>query len=223
MKAPVIGLPTIAALLLALCGPPLLSIVSQRVLGDSTSVTRMLPFDLILWAMLALVLAVVIYVERQPLASIGLKQPRGTTIIWAVLLVLSINFILAPALMWIVNKAGLSGYERGLTRLSELPLWYRVFLAISAGVIEEIFYRGYAVERLASLTGSYWLGGLIAVVAFGLAHFPGWGFGPALVFLFDGAAATLFYVWKRDLLALIIAHVIGDTIGLVVLPPLSLS
>jgi uncharacterized protein len=150
MKAPVIGLPTIAALFLALCGPPLLSIVSQRVLGDSTSVARMLPFDLILWAMLALVLAVVIYVERQPLASIGFRQPRRATIVWAVLLVLSINFTLAPALMWVANKVGLSGYEHGLTRLSEFPIWYRVFLAFSAGVIEEIFYRGYAVERLAS-------------------------------------------------------------------------
>lgn len=173
--------------------------------------------------MLAVVLTVVVCAERQTLASIGLRRPRGSTIIWGLLLVFSINFLLAPAMMWVVNKSGLPGYERGLTRLLELPIWYRMFLAVSAGVVEETLYRGYAVERLASLTGSYWLGGLIAVVAFGLAHIPGWGLGPALVFLVDGAAATLFYVWRRDLLALMIAHVIGDAIGLALLPPVSHS
>jgi membrane protease YdiL (CAAX protease family) len=40
-----------------------------------------------------------------------------------------------------------------------------------------------------------------------------------LVFLIATAITTLFYIWKRDLLALIVAHAIGDTIGLVVLPP----
>lgn len=215
------ALPTIGALLLALGGPPLLAIISSRLLGDSTSLARMLPFDLILWAMLVGVLAVVVFAEKQTLASIGFRWPRGSTIIWGVLLVIGINFLLGPAVMWGLNQLGLSGYERGFRLLSKFPIWYRLFLAVSAGVIEETLYRGYAVERLASLTGSYWLGGLIAVVAFGLAHIPGWGIGPALVFLVDGAAATLFYVWRRDLLALIIAHVIGDTIGVVVLPSIS--
>ncbi len=221
MKASATALPTIATLLLALGGPPLLTIIGRRVLGDSTSVARMLPFDLMLWAMLAVVLIVIVCAERQTLASIGLRRPRVSTFIWGALLVLGINFLLSPAVMWVVNRSGLAGYERGLTQLLKLPAWYRVFLAVSAGIVEEVLYRGYAVERLASLTGSYWLGGSIAMAAFALAHLPGWGPGPSLVFLVDAAAATLFYVWKRDLLALIIAHVIGDTIGLVVLPPIS--
>jgi membrane protease YdiL (CAAX protease family) len=190
-------------------------------LGDSPSVAMALPFDLILWGLLAIIFVVVVRVERQPLASIGLKPLGWPTIMWSLGLVFTITFVLAPAMTRFVERSGLPGYEHGLQRLLELPAWYRVFLAFTAGVVEESLYRGYAVERLASLTGSYWFGGLIAVLAFGLAHIPGWGIGPALVAFGTGAVTTLFYVWKRDLLAIIIAHVIGDIVGLVLLPPVS--
>jgi uncharacterized protein len=218
MRAKAGALPTTATLVLALGGPPLLALVSRQMLRGSTSIARMLPFDLVLWAILGAVLTVVVSVERQSLSSVGLRQPSASTIGWGLLLLFGINFVLSPATMWIVNKTGLGGFEHGLRQLLAIPVWYRVFLAVSAGVVEETLYRGYAVERLASLTGSYWVGGLVAVVAFGAAHIPVWGPGPALVFLVDGAAATLFYVWKRDLLALVVAHALGDVFGLVVLP-----
>ena len=212
---------TIATLFLALGGPPLLAVISQYILGSSPNIYLLLPFDLILWAMFAIVLVVVIYVERLPLASIGIKRPRFTTIFWGLVLVLGINFMLSPIVMGIVTKLGLSGYQHGLTPLLQIPVWYQIFLAVSAGITEEVFYRGYAVERLTSLTGNIWIGSLIAVLAFGFSHIPGWGIGPSLVFMIDGAVVTLFYTWKRDLVTLIIAHVIGDTIGLVVLPPIN--
>ena len=86
---------------------------------------------------------------------------------------------------------------------------------MSAGVVEEPLYRGYAIERLSAWTGSRWRGGALALLVFGAAHLPGWGLGPALVFTIAGAAGTVFYLWKGDLVALMIAHAVGDTIGLV--------
>jgi membrane protease YdiL (CAAX protease family) len=213
------ALPALATLALALGGPPAIAVAARRGIGDSTSVAAALPFDLLLWGLFAAVLASVIRVERKPLASIGFKTPGWSTVVWSLLLLLGINFMLAPAVMWAAANAGIAGYEAGLTPLLALPAWYRVFLAVSAGVIEETLYRGYAVERLALLTGSYWSSGAIAVLVFGVAHIPFWGIGPALVSLAAGAAATFFYVWKRDLPALIVAHAVGDTLGLVVVPP----
>jgi len=215
----VTALPTIAALLLALGGPPLLTIVSAKVLGESQSVVTLLPFDLLMWALLGVILVIVVFVERKPVSSIGLATPRWSTLAWGLLLALVVTFVLAPLVTAAMGRFGLPGYERGLRPLLALPAWYRVLLAVTAGAVEEPLYRGYAVERLAWLTGSYWRGGLIAVVAFGLAHIPGWGIGPALVALLAGVVQTLFYVWKRDLLANIIAHAIGDIVGLVLLPP----
>jgi uncharacterized protein len=219
MKPSAPGLPTLGALLLALAGPPLLTIVARRTLGDALSVARILPFDLALWAMLAVVLWVVVRVERQPLASIGLHRPRWSTLAWALVLLVGISFVVVPAVLRLAYAAGLPGYESGLARLMRLPAWYRVFLAVSAGVVEEVLYRGYAVERLAALTGSRWRGGALAVGVFTLAHVPAWGVGPLPVFLVASAVATAFYLWKRDLVALMIAHALGDAIGLVWLPP----
>lgn len=213
----------ITAILLALGGPPLLTIVAKSILGDSPSMVMTLPFDLILWGLLAAILIVVVRIERQPLASIGLKPPRWTTLLWGLALTFAITFVLAPAMTWLADRAGLPGYEPGLQQLLGLPAWYRVFLAVTAGVVEEALYRGYAVERLTALTGSHWLGGSIAVIVFGLAHLPGWGVGPTLVAFIAGSVATLFYVWKRDLLALMIAHVIGDIVGVALLPPVDLG
>jgi membrane protease YdiL (CAAX protease family) len=211
--------PTVATLLLALFAPPLLAIVGRWRLGDAPRVAQALPLDLALWAMLGVVLWVVVRVERQPLASIGLRRPRASTLAWAMVLLAGTHFVIVPVTLRLAHVAGFPGYESGLARLLRLPAWYRVFLAVSAGVIEEVLYRGYAVERLAALTGSAWRGGTLAVVVFTLAHLPAWGIGPLPVFLVASAVATAFYVWKRDLVALILAHALGDAIGLVWLPP----
>lgn len=52
---------------------------------------------------------------------------------------------------------------------------------------EEGLDRGYATERLASLTGNYWIGSAIALLAFGLAHVPMWGWIPGLTTILSGA------------------------------------
>jgi len=214
------AMPTIAALGIALGGPPLLAIVAGRMLSDFPSVAMQAVGQLVLWIFLALVLFVVVRMERLPLASIGLKSPGWLTIVSALLLVLGVLFLLSPVTNWILNELGLHGFEKGISKLSGLPVWLLLFMALTAGVVEETLYRGYAIERLASLTGSYWLGGLIAAVMFGVAHIPNWGLGPALVSDFAfGVVMTLFYLWRRDLLANIIAHVTLLTVELLLLPP----
>ncbi|WP_197707055.1 CPBP family glutamic-type intramembrane protease [Calothrix sp. NIES-3974] len=59
---------------------------------------------------------------------------------------------------------------------------------------EEGLYRGYATERLASLTGNYWIGSAIALLAFGLAHVPMWGWIPGLTTILSGGLLTLLYL-----------------------------
>ena len=210
---------TMATVVLALGGPPLLALIARPLPGDSATVAHALPFDLILWGMLALVLLVVIRVEQLPLSSIGLKSPGWPTLLWSLALVFVITFVLSPAITQWLDRIGLAGYERGLVQLFRYPASYRVFLAITAGVVEEALYRGYAVDRLSRLTGSSWMGGSIALFAFSLAHLPFWGIGPAVVSLAGGGIMTLFFVWKRDLAANMIAHAIGDIVGLLFVFP----
>jgi len=89
-------MPPVVGLLLALVGPPLLAFAGRQALGESTDVPRMLPFD---WHSgdARGHLALVVKVERQPLASIGLRRPRASTVSWALLLLLGNSFVVVPA------------------------------------------------------------------------------------------------------------------------------
>ena len=84
-----------------------------------------------------------------------------------------------------------------------------------AGVVEEILYRGYAIETLKDLTGSYAVAAVVSTLIFGFAHAPLWGWGPAVSATASGIVATAVYLWTRDLNALIISHVITDFAGIV--------
>ena len=207
--------PGILGLCVALGGPILLASPASKVLGDPNRLATKVLGQLLLWALVALILALVLFWERQPLRSIGWRPLEWQSVAWG--LALAGAFILltpvwAGALRWV----GLPpSFESGFAKLAGLPRWYLVFAAVTAGVTEETLYRGYAVERLSSLTGSYWWGGLISLVIFTLAHLPGWGWGPIPIFFISAVLGTLFYVWRRDLLACIIAHAVTDTVGLI--------
>jgi membrane protease YdiL (CAAX protease family) len=211
---------TIAALLVGLAGPPVLVLIGNRILGNLPSMTMQVLGELVMWAFLAFVLFVVVYVEKRPIISIGLRRPDWSTFVSGLLLGISVLFILPLITKLLVHVFGFSGPEKGLVPLRGLPIWFRVFLALTGGIIEETLYRGYAVERLATLTGRDWLGGLIAAVIFGLAHIPAWGVGFALsADLPFGIVMTIFYLWRRDLVANIIAHTTALIVGLLMLAP----
>ena len=99
-----------------------------------------------------------------------------------------------------------------------LPLWLRVVAVITAGTVEETLFRGYTVTRLSKLTGSMWLAAALSVTAFAALHIPVWGIGPSFSFLLGGAATTAFFIWRRDLLAMVLAHIAIDAWALAVTP-----
>lgn len=88
--------------------------------------------------------------------------------------------------------------------------------AITAGVTEEVTFRGYTIEILARLTGTLWVGGGVSILAFALSHHNssrGWSFTVHVVIL--ATALTAIYVWTRSVPVLIAIHVLFDLIGLV--------
>ena len=209
--------PTIVTLLVALSGPPLLAAAGQRRGDAHLSVPTVLLFQMAMWALAALVIFVVTRVEHRPLASIGLRRPRWATLVTGLALALVLLYLLPAVAAWMMNHLGLPGAERGVSQLRGIPRWALLLAAVTGGVVEETIYRGYAIERLAALTGRYWVAGILAALAFGLAHVPGWGAYAVVDFIF-GLFATALYLWRRDLLANIIAHVTGLAVALTRLP-----
>jgi membrane protease YdiL (CAAX protease family) len=90
-------------------------------------------------------------------------------------------------------------------------------VVVRAGFVEELFYRGYAIERLESLTGSRVLALSVPLLLFALFHYKQ---GPAgiVVALFMGAVLTGVYVYKRNLWIPITAHFLVDFVPNYLLP-----
>lgn len=206
---------TIATLLLATAGPPLLVVASQRAFGDSPGIAIEFLFHLLFCAIALAVVFVVLRVERLPLSSIGFRRPGWTSIVSGLLLGAGILWVLPMLTNPLVGAVQGERVATELHTLALWPLWFRVFVGATSGAVEETLYRGYAIERLATLTGRRWLGALLAATAFALAHTPAWGAGFALaVDLPFGIVMTLFYLWRRDLAANALAHSTGLVVAL---------
>jgi membrane protease YdiL (CAAX protease family) len=207
-------LPTIVGLAIALGGPAALASPAHRLLGDEDALTTRVIDQLCLLLMVAGVIAVVSFWEGRPLASIGWHGFGWASLAWGAAFAIFIMWVVVPLEVGVLAKLRLGGFEAGLARLSCLPMWFLVFAAMTAGIAEETLFRGYAFERVAELTSSYAAAGFITIGLFALIHLRLWGWGPVVAFMVSGGALTLFYAWREDLLANIVAHAIVDVVGL---------
>jgi membrane protease YdiL (CAAX protease family) len=152
--------------------------------------------------------------ERRRLRAMLGRRPSAFTPLWAVLLVATFILVVAPAMQWTTEAFRVPGFDATLQRLTVLPVWYRVLIVLVGAPIEDILYRGYAQERLAALTRSEFAGAVASSVVFALAHGPLWGTAPATLLLLPVSIGAAFFAWQRDLLALVLAHVATDLLGI---------
>jgi uncharacterized protein len=168
---------TAIGLSIAFLGPAILFTPAHRLLGaPDRNATRV--FELLfLWFLAGLLFSILIWWEQLPLASIGF-QPRWRSLVLGLLLALLFSQVVEPFLYWMITRGGMPGFESGLAKIVGMPTWYLLFAAVTAGIVEESLYRGYAVERLALLADSYWWAALGSTTVFALLHWPMWGWGP---------------------------------------------
>ena len=172
---------------------------------------------LVQWILTTLIVLVVLRGEHRRLDSIGVRRARP----WDAVLAL-MGFVAAAVLvqltMPLISALGFDTLEQGVRRLSELPVSLRLAAAVTAGITEEILFRGFLVERLASLTGRLRLGALLSWALFTVLHIPGWGVGGALQI---GIISTLFYLLylrRRSIVPCVLMHVMNDLYAFLVVP-----
>jgi membrane protease YdiL (CAAX protease family) len=210
----------LAGLSVAWGGVAVLISPAGRLLGPPESLTTQVFGQLVLWALLGVIVCVVVFWEKRTPASMGLRPFRWASVGWGLALAAAMICVVMPVLVWALRSAGIQGFESGVAKVLVLPLWLRIFAVLTAGVVEDALFLGYAFTRLTSLAGSYWLAGGVSVVVASLLHLPHWGAGPVMAYLVAGAVATSFFAWRRDLLANMVAHVATDAMALVVIPSL---
>jgi membrane protease YdiL (CAAX protease family) len=151
--------------------------------------------------------------EHLGLKSVGLRRaPIGNFLLWVVITLAGVAAAIAASLGVIT----FAGWKFG-SGSEPLPLWVTLIVVMRAGFVEELFYRGYAIERLESLTGSRLLAIGLPLLLFALFHYrQGWA--GITIALLTGAVLTGVYVYKRNLWITITAHFLVDFVPNIVLP-----
>lgn len=211
-------LPALAGLALALAGPPLIAWWGSRG-ANAVRLSAHLACQAALLLVAGVVIVIAIAWFEPPLFHDGMASPGLATLAWGLGIAALFVFAIGPVLMRLPVWLGASGFDAPLQDLHQLPVWSLVLAVLIGGCVEELLYRGFALPVLIGLTGNIWLGAGLAVAAFGLAHWPLWGWAPSLGITLAGAILTGFYLLHGDLAANMLAHVITDLVG-IVLPAL---
>jgi membrane protease YdiL (CAAX protease family) len=213
---------TYIGLALALFGVPLLIFLFQTSAPHGPFTNQfVLTKELSIFALTGILLLLIVKGEKLGLDSIGLHNHHwGKSILWGLLGVVIAAAALA-LLLFIFSKVGIKFGEGGESaRYKNVSLWVISLMVLRAGVVEEICYRGYVIERLEKMTGNWVVYFLIPLILFGLFHYRQ-GLGGIIISFVAGAILAVLYLKRRDLKANIITHFLVDFIPNVMIPLVS--
>jgi membrane protease YdiL (CAAX protease family) len=171
-----------------------------------------------IWLYGAIVLAIALLWETRTLASIGLRRFSFATVGFAV--AGAVAMVGAGALAAHLVYGLLHHAQRADAQAAALvngSVVYALCIAVRAGVIEEIFFRGLAIEQLTALTGSRWLSAFLATAVFVVIHALHFDWIQLVPIAAVSIVLVMLYLWRRDLWANILAHIMVDGVGLVIL------
>jgi membrane protease YdiL (CAAX protease family) len=164
--------------------------------------------EALIWLNAVALIVIIRRDERLSLRSIGLGTARWwKSILWG-------HVIAVVSAVAVVALAHLTGYGHGpgSSAFEKLPLWLITAIVLRAGVVEELFYRGYSIERLQMIGfGRFW-SVAIPLLIFSLGHWSG-GAANILIAFTAGLILTGFYLWRRDLVANMIGHGLVDFVA----------
>ncbi|MEO8860155.1 MAG: CPBP family intramembrane glutamic endopeptidase [Ginsengibacter sp.] len=117
----------------------------------------------------------------------------------------------------------LTGYNDKSARLFEIVALMKnnkpllIFTALTAGIVEELIFRGYMLPRLVNIFKSPFLGIAVSSILFGLLHYKYGTIFNVAGPIFIGAVFATYY-WKyRNIKVLIFCHFLWDLVSLFLL------
>jgi len=188
--------------------PPDISQIQSRILE------LYLP-SLLLQILVFAVIALALFRDNEPLATLGLRRRDfslaniGIGIGFLIVAVIVLN-ILSKTLIYLGTTT-----QSDISYLLPKTIWERIIwiiLATSAGISEEICFRGFVITRLARLSGSVWPGAIIGAIAFGVSH-SYQGIGGIILIGVYGLMFSLLFLARGSLVPCIVAHTLQDIIA----------
>ncbi len=162
----------------------------------------------LIWICVIALLFVIRRWENLSLRSVGI----GTTtwirsLLWG--LALAVVCALIGGALAALTHYGHGGNAEPFGRL---PLWLVSVICVRAGVAEELFFRGYAIERLQAMGLNRFWAAAIPLAIFAVGHWTG-GWANIVIALALGAVLAAFYLWRRDLVANMFGHFLVDFVA----------
>ena len=156
-------------------------------------------------------------VEKKNMASIGLGKFKRRHLVWGVLVYL---LVLVPSFMsgFVLQSVGLPSL-RSLQPLIKGYGFVTLFgLFLTGTFLEEVFYRGYLIERMTALTRHRWVAAFVSWLLFTLVHLKFFGFGPTIDTSVISAALVLLYLKEKSIWPCIMVHGINDALAFLIFP-----
>ncbi len=166
-----------------------------------------------IWFALAILFIYVRQIEKQPLL---LWQEKKYSVGYYILSVITTLLVVVAVLIVFSIVWTLLGLKKDSNSLNKIIDIFRhnhflvVLTCLTAGITEELVFRGYIMPRLQLLFNKTYLSIIISSVIFGLIHF---GYGTALNVIgpfIIGLVFALHYYKYRNIKILIICHFLWD-------------
>ena len=127
----------------------------------------------------------------------------GSRIVLAVIVVAVMKMARLPEDTFTLKKSVEAVGSLAPSTALEIVMW--IGLSITAGIVEEVVFRGYLQRQLIALTRSAWLGIGLCAVVFGFAHAYQGGTQMVIITALGAMFGILAY-WRKNLKPGIIAH-----------------
>lgn len=194
---------TAGNLALALLGLPLFAFLVEATGTEFDPIATMGVY----WGLGLLVVGIAVIEEDLSPADIGFRRPAlvdlgyllGTAV--ATLAV----YVGTPQL---VEALGLPVREGTGVMSADVGIGTLLALAVTVGIVEEILYRGYPIERLLAYTDSPLVAGGVTWIVFTAAHAVNWPLGSLLQTALVAVVFTVVYLRRRTLVPVAGAHVL---------------
>jgi membrane protease YdiL (CAAX protease family) len=182
-----------------------------------TEVTTFYISRLAIWFCLLLVYMYSLHVEKQ---SFLLWKEKKYSLLFYVKSVATTMGILVLVVLVVSLMFKLSGSDIESQKINEILKYFKnnipliLFTSITAGVTEELFFRGYLIPRLEIVLKNTYLAIFLSSVIFGLIHY---SYGTAIQIVgpfFIGLVLAFHYQKHRNIKIVILCHFLWDLLVL---------
>ena len=175
-------------------------------LGANSSARLTVWKEACMFAVAGLLLWLVKRGEGLSLRSVGLgTSPLWKSVLW--------GFITGAVCFAVVIGLALwTHYGKGSSYLDKFPVPVVTLVVLRAGIVEELFYRGFAIDRLQAVGLSRTASIALPLIIFSVGHWTG-GWANIVIALAAGGLLTAFYLWRKDLVSNMIGHFLVDFVA----------